>query len=237
MPNLVGGAGIRLQVGAGDTAAYTALLGSGADGRWSVGADCLALTDGPSGVLFATPDVDGAARLLARRGLPTAAADGGTLRLVDHPVLGVCPAEALRPTSGGAVRRIDHVVVSAPDERDAIALFGGCLGLDFRLVRALDERITQLFFRCGDTVVEAVVDSSKPSSALEWWGIAWRADDIDRARRMLCDAGMDVSEVRAGRKPGTRVATVREPALGTPTLLIEHRQQPGQPGQPSAGRS
>ena len=33
--------------------------------------------------------------------------------------------------------------------------------------------------------------------------------------------GLDVSEVRPGRKPGTRVATVRERTLGTPTLLIE----------------
>lgn len=232
--NLLGGAGIRLQIGAGDAAAYTALLGEVSGPCWSVGADWLSLTGRPSGVLFATADVAGAARLLARRGVATAAADDGTLRLVEHPVLGVGPAEAARPTSGGAVERIDHIVVSAPGEQSAVALFGGCLGLDFRLVRALNERVTQLFFRCGDTIVEAVVDAGKPSGPLDWLGVAWGAEDIDRSRRVLCEAGMDVSEVRDGRKPGTRVATVREPGLGTPTLLIEHGRQPG---QPSRGRS
>ena len=39
-------------------------------------------------------------------------------------------------------------------------------------------------------------------------------------------AGVDVSEVRTGRKPGTRVMTVRSGTCGVPTLLV----------QPSAGK-
>jgi hypothetical protein len=34
-------------------------------------------------------------------------------------------------------------------------------------------------------------------------------------------AGIDVSEVRTGRKPGTRVMTVRSGTCGIPTLLVE----------------
>ena len=47
---------------------------------------------------------------------------------------------------------------------------------------------------------------------------------VDRSmptRERLVAGGVEVSEVRTGRKPGTRVATVRDRALGTPTLLIE----------------
>jgi hypothetical protein len=34
-------------------------------------------------------------------------------------------------------------------------------------------------------------------------------------------AGFDVSELRDGRKPGTRVFTVRDGSCGVPTLMIE----------------
>ena len=37
----------------------------------------------------------------------------------------------------------------------------------------------------------------------------------------LAAAGVEVSEVRTGRKPGTRVLTVRSSACGIPTLLVE----------------
>ena len=40
-------------------------------------------------------------------------------------------------------------------------------------------------------------------------------------RRGSRPAGVDVSEVRAGRKPGTRVMTVRNGTCGVPTLLVQ----------------
>ena len=39
-------------------------------------------------------------------------------------------------------------------------------------------------------------------------------------------AGLDVSEVRAGRKPGTRVLTLRDGTCGVPTLLLERGGAP-----------
>jgi hypothetical protein len=45
--------------------------------------------------------------------------------------------------------------------------------------------------------------------------------DAEAARARLLAAGLDVSEVRAGRKPGTRVLTLRGGTCGVPTLLLE----------------
>jgi hypothetical protein len=53
------------------------------------------------------------------------------------------------------------------------------------------------------------------SSPDQLLGLGWRVADIDAT------AGLDVSEVRAGRKPGTRVMTVRDGTCGVRTLMLE----------------
>jgi hypothetical protein len=53
------------------------------------------------------------------------------------------------------------------------------------------------------------------------WGLSWRVADIAATRVRLTSAGVDVSDVRTGRKPGTRVLTVRTGTGGIPTLLVE----------------
>jgi hypothetical protein len=81
-----------------------------------------------------------------------------------------------------------------------------------------------MFFRCGDLIVEVV---SRPKDAAvdkardKLWGLSWRVIDIDATRARLASSGVDVSEVRDGRKPGTRVMTVRSSTCGIPTLLVE----------------
>ena len=52
-------------------------------------------------------------------------------------------------------------------------------------------------------------------------GMCWRVADIDATHARLAGAGVDVSEVRTGRKPGTRVMTVRNGTCGVPTLLVQ----------------
>jgi hypothetical protein len=47
--------------------------------------------------------------------------------------------------------------------------------------------------------------------------------DADAARARLAAAGFDVSAVRPGRRPETRVASVRDGTLGVPTLIVESR--------------
>ena len=52
------------------------------------------------------------------------------------------------------------------------------------------------------------------------WGLSWRVADIDATRARLLAAGIDVSEARAGRRPGTRVISVRDGTCGIHTLLL-----------------
>jgi hypothetical protein len=86
-----------------------------------------------------------------------------------------------------------------------------------------------MFFRCGDLVVEVThrpgkVEADAPDRLR---GICWRTADIDATRARLLASGVDVSEARTGRKPGTRVMTVRNGTCGVPTLLVQ--PSPGKP--------
>ena len=55
-------------------------------------------------------------------------------------------------------------------------------------------------------------------------GICWRVADIDATHARLAGAGVDVSEVRTGRKPGTRVMTVRRAPAGSRRCWCSHRR-------------
>ncbi len=124
------------------------------------------------------------------------------------------------PASAGAdaVSGLDHVVIRTADTERAAALYGARLGLDMRLDREVMGR-RLMFFRCGDAVVEVVEEEGAARDRL--WGLSWRVSDADAAQARLAAAGLDVSEVRIGMKPGTRVFTVRNGTCGTPTLMIE----------------
>ena len=116
-----------------------------------------------------------------------------------------------------------HVVVSTTDPQRAAALYGARLGLDMALDRSHPEWGRLMFFRCGDLIVEVTsrpgkADESKPDRLR---GICWRVLDIDATHARLVAAGVDVSEVRTGRKPGTRVMTVKSGTCGVPTLLVQ----------------
>jgi catechol 2,3-dioxygenase-like lactoylglutathione lyase family enzyme len=126
-------------------------------------------------------------------------------------------------TAQAPILGLDHVVVSTEDPERAAALYGARLGLDMALDRSHPEWGQLMFFRCGDLIVEVVkrpVAGGDPAHD-KLWGLSWRVADIDAARARLVAAGVDVSEVRAGRKPGTRVMSVRNGTCGIHTLLLE----------------
>jgi catechol 2,3-dioxygenase-like lactoylglutathione lyase family enzyme len=127
------------------------------------------------------------------------------------------------PSAAAPITAMDHVVVSTADPERAAALYGARLGLDMALDRSHPDWGRLMFFRCGDLIVEVVhrpgFDTDKAHDKL--WGLSWRVADIDATRARLVSAGVDVSEVRTGRKPGTRVVTVRNGTCGIPTLLVE----------------
>lgn len=67
-----------------------------------------------------------------------------------------------------------------------------------------------------------VVASNKSPAQDELWGLALKSSNLDETHTRLLEVGVEVSDIREGRKPGTRVCTVKSHALGVPTLLIEH---------------
>ena len=126
-------------------------------------------------------------------------------------------------TADAPILGLDHVVVSTEDPERAAALFGARLGLDMALDRSHQEWGQLMFFRCGDLIVELVKRPVAGSDQThdKLWGLSFRVADIDATRARLVAAGVGVSEVRAGRKPGTRVMSVRDGTCGVHTLLLE----------------
>jgi catechol 2,3-dioxygenase-like lactoylglutathione lyase family enzyme len=131
-------------------------------------------------------------------------------------------------TAAAPITALDHIVVSTEDPERAAALYGARLGLDMALDRSHQDWGRLMFFRCGDLIVEIVqrpVAGTDPAHD-KLWGLSWRVADADATRARLAAAGLDVSEVRAGRKPGTRVVSVRNGTCGIHTLLVERTPRP-----------
>jgi catechol 2,3-dioxygenase-like lactoylglutathione lyase family enzyme len=122
------------------------------------------------------------------------------------------------PKAAAGVLGLDHVVIRSSDMERAAALYGARLGLDMRLDREVGGH-RLMFFRCGDSIVEIAHDRACEADLL--WGLSWRVADAGAVRERLASAGVDVSEVRQGMKPGTRVFTVRDGTCNVPTLMIE----------------
>lgn len=195
-------------------ALYSQLFGEHGD-RWGYPNGSIGVVDrasGPSRAAFHAVDVVAATKLLARRGRPLD--DAGQLETA--PALGITSDAGAQP----GPLTLDHVVFATETVDAAVALFAGCLGLDFRLVRQFGD-LSQVFFRSGSVVVEVLAGGDQASPGVALWGLAWRCADIDAEHARLAGAGLALSEIRVGRKPGTRVATIREAALGIPTILIE----------------
>jgi catechol 2,3-dioxygenase-like lactoylglutathione lyase family enzyme len=126
-------------------------------------------------------------------------------------------------TAEAPITAMDHVVVSTGDPERAAALYGARLGLDMALDRSHPDWGRLMFFRCGDLIVETV---QRPGAIAEsardrLYGLSWRVADADATRARLASSGIDASNVRTGRQPGTRVLTVRNGTCGIPTLLVE----------------
>ena len=184
--------------------------------------------EGLKSLVFAARHLDALHRRADRVGLaPDPITNGETHRSfrvgkqASHGVRLFCLERAVSSTpTADIVRGIDHIVIRTPEPERAAALYGARLGLEMRLDRTLMER-RLMFFRCGDAVLEVVRMSSLKQDDL--WGLSWRVADADAARARLEAAGLDVSDVRAGMKPGTRVFTVRDGTCNVPTLMLEAR--------------
>lgn len=147
-----------------------------------------------------------------------AAAFHGVPVIVVPPSAGAAGAVAPAVPDG-----IDHVVIQSPDLDRAVRLWRDRLGLRLALDRPFPQRgLRILFFRSGGVTVEisgALAGGGEGDDAL--WGVAYRVADLAACRERLLAAGAAVSEIRAGQKRGTLVATAKSHALAVPTLLIQ----------------
>jgi len=157
--------------------------------------------------------------------LPASVTRGIVLFAIEHrsppDALPVAVPESL---DGEIVSGLDHVVVASADLDAAAALYRDGLRLRLALDRRFEQRGLRLvFFRVGGVTVElagqlaGAPDRAAPDRAT---GLAWRTEDVAAARARLAAAGFEVSELRRGQKPGTRVCTVRRETHGVSTLLI-----------------
>lgn len=205
--------------------------------------------EGIYGVGFAVPDLAAAARRLERVGARTfqreevtthpgtgatrrwnmanihgKATHGVNLFLVEQvPGVEPWPTAPVTADEGSAVAGLDHIVIRTPDPERAAALYGARLGLDMRLDRSNPDWGSRLmFFRVGDMVVEIAHDLKAGVSAGpdEAWGLSWRVADIEAAHQRMAGQKVEVSDIRKGRKPGTRVFTVKGAPGGVPSIVI-----------------
>jgi catechol 2,3-dioxygenase-like lactoylglutathione lyase family enzyme len=158
--------------------------------------------------------------------LPPDAARGIPVLVLQHR----SPLELLPvtdPVAGAdaAVAALDHAVVISDDPGASAAFYDATLGLRLALDREFPKRgLRLIFFRVGGVTVEVAGPiEAKPDSDVgdRFGGLSYRVPNVDAIRARLLAADFDVSEVRDGNKPGTRVCTVRSGTCGVPTLLLE----------------
>jgi catechol 2,3-dioxygenase-like lactoylglutathione lyase family enzyme len=122
---------------------------------------------------------------------------------------------------------VDHVVIMTSAPEAAIDLYHNKLGLRLALDKTFESRAMRLlFFRLGGMTIECaapIAPADAPGGDDRFWGISYRVADVVAARERVARAGFDVSEVRDGMKPGTRVCTVRRETHGVATLFIQPR--------------
>lgn len=216
----------------GSPGVYETLLGRRANNgqlrTGNVGLTFTSETPGLHSMVFATGDVGKAATLLERRAVAVTR-DGDALALTGHGVaitLAANGSDAPSPFTddeASCVSALDHVVVRTPNPERAIAFYAGRLGLDLRLDRSNPQWGARLlFFRCGDLVVEIAHDMKKGVSDApdQLWGLSWRVPDVAKACARLKAAGLDVTEPRDGRRPGSQVFSVKDKTCCVPTLVI-----------------
>ncbi len=122
-----------------------------------------------------------------------------------------------------AVAGLDHAVVRSRNPERVIGFCRDRLGLRLALDREFPQWGSRLlFFRLGGATLEVAApcgEPADPEAQDELWGLSWRTQDARGCRERMVASGIEASEVRAGRKPGTFVFTVKAPTHGVPTLV------------------
>ncbi|MBT5157301.1 MAG: hypothetical protein HOM48_04525 [Rhodobiaceae bacterium] len=150
----------------------------------------------------------------------SAAARGIFSFCIQHDDLSALPMAQIQ--GAGAIHAVDHVVVQTQSGAAAKKFYGDQLGIRLALEQSKpDWGGEMLFFRTNSMSIEVVASEKTPDTD-RLWGLAFKSQDIEATQKRMREAGIEVSEVRDGRKPGTRVCTVKSHAGGVATLIIEH---------------
>jgi catechol 2,3-dioxygenase-like lactoylglutathione lyase family enzyme len=133
---------------------------------------------------------------------------------------------------------LDHLVLGTRQPDRAAALYGARLGLDMRTdITRAEWGVRLMFFRCGDLIVEIAQNLREDVQIADdqFYGFSWRTRDIDKTHARLTQQGFNLSAIRTGRRPGTRIFTVRDRTAGIPTVILEPPKQASaaNPLQPS----
>jgi catechol 2,3-dioxygenase-like lactoylglutathione lyase family enzyme len=135
------------------------------------------------------------------------------------------PIPASKTVSDAPVLGAELAVIKTAVPEQALALYGARLGLELVFdgtVANSGNRLAQ--FSCGGVLLEISHSSSaenagKPDSI---WGIGWSVASAEATHDRLAALGRNVSDVKDGTKPGTRVFTARDGTCGIPTIFVEH---------------
>ena len=125
--------------------------------------------------------------------------------------------------TSSTINKLDHVVVNTNDPEGFKSLYGDTFGI--RL--ALDQTVEKwggrmLFFRLNHTTIEVIGKPDEDDPADKLWGLAWSVEDLKTTHQRLVKEGLEISEVKAGRKENTLVCSVKSDTCNVPTLLIQH---------------
>jgi catechol 2,3-dioxygenase-like lactoylglutathione lyase family enzyme len=128
-----------------------------------------------------------------------------------------------KPGEASIVSGLDHVVINTANPDRAAALYGARLGLRLALDRANpDWDMRLMFFRIGGLTIELAhkLSAGPGNQPDKLWGLSWKVPDIAAAHARLLARNFAVTSIRAGRRAGTRVFSVRDGTLNIPTLIL-----------------
>ena len=99
------------------------------------------------------------------------------------------------------------MVVKTQSADAAKTFYGDQLGIRLALEQDVPEwGGVQLFFRASSMSIEVIASGKAPEQD-ELWGLALKTDDIEATHARLTENSVEISDIRDGRKPGTRVCT------------------------------
>ena len=140
---------------------------------------------------------------------------------IDTLPLATPDTSALMVTNDTIINAVDHIVINTKDLAAAKNFYGDVLGIRLALELPDHPLGKLMFFKANKMVLEFIHSNNYDKEEDEFWGIAYKTNNVEATRERLTNTGVKVSEIRSGMKPGTRVCTVKSHNLDVPTLLIE----------------